>query len=182
MFRRSGVPANRPLVGTHLSSNLESLAGGIKTRPLGFSVARRPSELLSSPSLSEPRGTPGLLQLGIRGRGLDYSIPEHAKLVDGLIENAYTMRARGDARGVDTIVVDALRNLGFSWVNNFNGVGMGLELHLLRPKSAEILKSIPLGDRPKAELIRAAREAARNLKMPQRGQEIPILLFRNPEL
>ena len=84
-----GLDTTKPVSGTHKSINLESVEEGFEVRvskgvPVGVSIARIPGEELSSPTLAEPTGTAGIVDVIVRGKGLDYETESGKKLVDDL--------------------------------------------------------------------------------------------------
>lgn len=118
--------------GTHLSSNLESLENGFQERSLGVSIARSPSEEMSSPTLSEPKGTRGRVHVEVTGKGLDYAIKEHREYIEALltaVEPPYDINA-----------IKHLRSQGVDWVDNWGGIGKAKELHVINPSIIRILE------------------------------------------
>lgn len=135
--------------GTHKSSNVESLAQGIEQRDLGFSVARTPKEEVSSPTLKDRAGKPGVVAVTVAGKGLDYTVPEHKQYIDSVLEyyiehpEARSPLANGEPGGADTSTIRFLRDRGVSWVNGWNGIGASPELHVLDVRNAALAPAEP---------------------------------------
>jgi hypothetical protein len=123
----------RPIEGTHKSSNLGSLEGGFEQRELGISIARVPEEQLTSPTRGETKGTKGVVEVTVSGNGLDYGNAKDRKLIEGLENEA----SRKDGP-IDVYVIKRLRELGYSWVNGWNGIGESAELHVIDASAIEI--------------------------------------------
>ena len=139
------IPGNAPFIGTHQSSNLASFEKGVEQRGPGLSVARNKDETLSNPMLSEPKGQTGIVTVAVTGRGLDYNIPAHRKIIDDIIDDIQETVPRAErlSKGVDFLTNDRLRKLGFAWVNNFNGIGESAELHVINSKFIKVLSITP---------------------------------------
>jgi hypothetical protein len=129
-------------VGTHVSSNLESLLKGLEDRPkVGMSLARHRGEEMSSPTLDEPKGKTGRALIKVSGKGLDYDRPDHRALIDKMLEE--------DSENI----IPNLRAMGIDWVDGWNSIGSDEELHLISPSKAQVLKAV------EAPLERLRKEA-----------------------
>jgi hypothetical protein len=141
--------------GWHASTNLGSLEGGFRLRPLGISVARTVDEVLVSPTLRDRRGRQGLAQVRVEGYGLDYGDPQVELWLDSLDDHVRDMRGQKVDRlvelgasnaeiwaqvpPIDVAVIHGLRQMGVDWVNGWNGIGEAPELHVLNPDVITIL-------------------------------------------
>lgn len=121
---------DRSFLGSHKSSNLDSIASGFQQRDLGVSIARKRGEELSSPTLADRYGKTGLVHVRVEGKGLDYAKPAHRDFIDKLWN---------ETPG-DVPVIARLRKMGVEWVNNWNGIGRADELHVLNPRAVSIMK------------------------------------------
>jgi len=117
----------------HKTSNMESIVGGLEQRELGFSVAPKKDDVMSSPTLSEGRGTGGIVKFVLSGRGLDYTKAQDKKLIDDLYD-------KQTVPPLDVGVLNALRKMGIAYVDNFSGVGEAIgETHVLDVKALRLV-------------------------------------------
>jgi hypothetical protein len=119
----------------HLSSNIGPIVKGLEQRELGFSVAPNKGDVMSSPTLSERKGTRGLVTFVLSGRGMDYRNPEDKKFIDRL-EEQQTENPR------DVNLMNDLRKMGIDYVDNFNGFSDAKgETHVLNVKALRLIDS-----------------------------------------
>lgn len=156
------VPDQRTIAGTHLSSNLESLRNqSFEQRQLGLSIARNPSEELTSPTLSEPKGTKGRIHVEVSGAGLDYeSNPDHRAFIEHLLDTT-----TGPA--IDVKVLNKLRDMGVSWVNGFNGIAESPELHVLDTSKVKITRIEKFNERPQSAPVGKFSDLEKAIKFGQ---------------
>ena len=175
-----GLDKLTPIAGTHVSSNIESLRDGFEIRyfknaPVGVSVARIKSEEMSSPTLAEPGGTPGVVSVIVSGRGMDYTDPADRKIIDRLQAESRKKSAAAIARGAvpgtpETMIsaIPALLERGIDWVNGWNGIGADSELHVINPSMIEIVGRGELSDKNRKHILEGNIE-----RMLSRGEEVP---------
>lgn len=142
--------ASRPHRGLyyHQSSNLESLAN-LEQRTLGMSLARTPDEMMSSPTLREPKGTSGVALLRVEGGSLDMSRADDRLAMDLLTRDWDRARKEAVKAGLkppsfNTYVVPKLRERGVDIVKNWSQIGSieSSEDVLINQSKAEVLKTI----------------------------------------
>ena len=175
-----GLDKTIPIAGTHVSSNIESVIDGFEIRyykdsPVGVSIARIKSEEMSSPTLAEPGGTPGVVSVIVSGQGMDYTDPADRKIIDRLQAESRKKSAAAIARGAvpgtpETMIsaIPALLERGIDWVNGWNGIGADSELHVINPSMIEIVGRGELSDKKRKHILEGNIE-----RMLSRGEEVP---------
>ena len=138
------IPEHSPYIGTHQSSNLRSLKkASLEQRNLAFSVARNSGEVLSAPTVAETKGQKGIAVIAVWGKGLDYLNPKHQKLIDDINESAPDTKEGRGGLGIDAWTVEKLRERGYSWIDSWNGISEGQELHVINLSDARVMSTRP---------------------------------------
>lgn len=150
-IRPNLTPRPGSIVGYHKSSNLESMAKGLKPRQLGFSVGPTAADILSSPTRGEPQGTRGVALVKIKGKGLDASRLDDRMGLQKLWSDSEKAYRAGKAKGgIDTEMLRRLRASGVDFVKNWSGFtpteATLPEHHIVNQPKAEILRAVKLKD------------------------------------